>query len=90
MDANSQRPRHQDGALSSLNAAIEAMNLAKEVSRMTLASAIFGLVGTLLTTIRARLLFCGGGFLAHVYLGLGGQQELCWARASMRRRVQSP
>jgi len=54
MDANSQRPRpkRRDSALPMLNAAIEAMNLAKEVSCMTPAKAVFGSASIILTMIR--------------------------------------
>ena len=38
-----------------LNVAIEAMNLAKEVSSVTPAKAVFGSVSVLLTMIRVRL-----------------------------------
>jgi hypothetical protein len=54
MDTKSQRRR--DGALSLLNAAIEAMNLAKEVSSATPAKAVFGSVSVVLTMIRVGLL----------------------------------
>ena len=53
MEADSQR---RDDALSLLDAAIEAMNLAKEVSSVTPAKAVFGSVSALLTMIRVRLL----------------------------------
>jgi len=56
MDAKSQRSNGQDGALSSLSVAIEAINLAKEVSSITPAKAVFGSVSALLTMIRVRLL----------------------------------
>ena len=49
MDAKSKR---QDGTLSLLNAAIEAMNLAKELSSVTPAKAVFGSVGILLAMIK--------------------------------------
>ena len=65
MDAYSQqpRPKHRDSALPLLNAAIEAMNLAKEVSCMTPAKALFGSVSIILTMIRVRFrLFAGGPF----------------------------
>ena len=51
MDANSQR---QDNALSLLDVAIEAMNLAKEAMGVTPAKAVFGTVSILLTMIRVR------------------------------------
>ena len=38
-----------------LNVAIEAMNLAKEISSVTPAKAVFGSVSVLLTMIRVRL-----------------------------------
>ena len=56
MDANSRREKWQDGILSSLNAAIEAMNLAKEVASITPAKAVFGSVSALLTMIRVSVL----------------------------------
>jgi hypothetical protein len=52
MDPKSQRSRRQDATLSTLNAAIEAMNLAKEISSMTPAKAIFGSVSVILAMIR--------------------------------------
>jgi hypothetical protein len=54
MDTNSQRRR--DGALSLLNAAIEAMNLAKEVSSATPAKAVFGSVSVILVMIKVCFL----------------------------------
>ena len=54
MDTRCQQRR--DGALSLLNAAIEVMNLAKEVSSATPAKAIFGSVSAILTMIRVGLL----------------------------------
>ena len=50
MDEHTQRRR--DGALSLLDAAIEAMNLAKEVSSATPAKAVFGSVSAILVMIR--------------------------------------
>jgi len=52
MDANSQRPKGRDSVLSSLNMALEALNLAKEISGITPAKAAFGSVGVLLAMIR--------------------------------------
>jgi len=54
MDVNSQQPKGQGGALSSLNVAIEVLNLAKEVSDITPAKAAFGSVSVLLTMVRVR------------------------------------
>jgi len=58
MDTKSQRPRERGGILSSLNVAIEATNIAKEVSSITPAKAVFGTVSILLTMIRVRSLAC--------------------------------
>jgi hypothetical protein len=60
MDTKSRRSKRQDVTLSTLNAAIEAMNLAKEVSSMTPAKAIFGSVGVVLAMIRV------GSLLIHL------------------------
>jgi hypothetical protein len=50
-----------------LNVAIEAMNLAKEVSSMTPAKPVFGSVSALLTMIRVCfLLFSGDLFQVHM------------------------
>jgi len=54
MDAGSRRQKGRDDALSLLNVAIEAMNLAKEISSITPAKAVFGSVSVLLTMIRVR------------------------------------
>ena len=56
MDASSQRPRGREGALSSLNVAIETLNLAKEIAGVTPAKAAFGSVSVLLTMVRVRFL----------------------------------
>ena len=64
---SSKRQKRQDNALSLLNAAIEAMNLAKEVSSATPAKAIFGSVSILLTMIVVRfILFSNDTFQVHV------------------------
>ena len=66
MDTKPQRSKRRDGALSSLSAAIEAMNLAKEVSSMTPAKAVFASVGVLLAMIRVHfLLFSDDFFRVH-------------------------
>ena len=57
MATNSQRPKGQDGVLSLLNVAIEGLNLAKEISSITPAKAVFGTVSVLLTAIRVSFCF---------------------------------
>ena len=77
MDTDSKQQKRRDNTLSLLNAAIEAMNLAKEVSSATPAKAVFGSVSALLTMIRVRFLpFCGDELWVHIRLaGLYGQQD---------------
>jgi len=70
MDANTQRPKGRDGALSSLNAAIEVLNLAKEIADIPPAKVAFGSVSVLLTMVRVCfLLFCDDGPRVHMYPG---------------------
>lgn len=56
MATKSQRQRGSNGTLTSLNFAIEGINLAKEISSITPAKAVFDLVSFLLTMIRVCLL----------------------------------
>jgi len=56
MEAKYRRPKEQEGAISVLNAAIEAMNLAKEISSITPANAVFGSVSVILTMTRVGFL----------------------------------
>ena len=74
MDSNSQRPKGRDGALSSLNMAIDAMNLAKDIVNIAPAKAAFGSVGALLTMIRVCFfLLYNDRLRAHAYPGLDGE-----------------
>jgi hypothetical protein len=54
MDAKSQR--RQDVTLSSLNVAIEVMNLAREIASITPAKAVFGSVSVVLAMIKVSFL----------------------------------
>ena len=66
MADNSQRPKGRYNALSSLNVAIDGLNLAKEVSSITPAGPVFGSVTVLLTMIRVSFVpFCDGMFQVH-------------------------
>jgi len=66
MTDNSQRPKGRDGVLSLLNVAIDGLDLAKEVSSITPAKAVFGSVAILLTMIRVSfLLLCDRMLQAH-------------------------
>ena len=52
MEAKSQRPKGRESTISALDASIEVLNLAKEISSITPAKAVFGSVSVILTTIR--------------------------------------
>jgi len=54
--AEPQRPKGRKRTISALNTAIEALNLAKELSSITPAKAVFGSVSVILTMIRVGLL----------------------------------
>jgi len=53
MDRQAQRQRRRDNFLSSLDTTITALNLAKEISAITPAKAVFGSASAVLTMIRA-------------------------------------
>ena len=59
MAAKPRRQKGRDGVISSLNIAIGAMNLAKEISSITPAKVAFGTVAVLLTMIKVRFLSPG-------------------------------
>ena len=70
---SSKREKRQESVLSLLNAAIEAMNLAKEVSSATPAKAIFGTVSALLTMVKVRFLPSSDGTSkVHAESGING------------------
>ena len=60
MKAESQRPKEREGAILALDATIEVLNLAKEVSSIAPAKAVFGSVSVILAMIRVSFLpvFC--------------------------------
>ena len=60
MATESQQSKKREVVLSSLNVAIDIVNIAKEASSVTPATAAFGSVTILLTMIRVRLIFCNG------------------------------
>ena len=75
MATNPQRPKGRDGALSMLNAAIDILNLAKEISSITPAKAVFGSVSVLLAMIRVRFfLLRGNEPPIHIHIGLHGKR----------------
>ena len=52
MATNPQQPKERDGVLSALNVFIEALNIAKEISSITPAKAVFGSVAVVLMMVR--------------------------------------
>ena len=56
METKPRRPKEREGVVLALDAAIEAMNLAKELSRATPAKAVFGSVSGILVMIKVSLL----------------------------------
>jgi len=54
MATKSQQQKRRDVTISSLNTAIEALNIMKEATSITPAPAVFGTVSVLLTMIRVR------------------------------------
>jgi len=56
MEAKPQRPKGRDRDISSLNAAIEALTLAKEFSSIAQAGDVFGSVSNILAMIRVSLI----------------------------------
>lgn len=56
MDSKSQRPKRRDATLSSLNTAIEAVNIVKDVLSMTPATAALSTISVILAAIRVGLL----------------------------------
>ena len=55
MHANTQRQKRREFVLSSLNVAIEASNLAKELCSITPAKPVFGSFSVILTMIKVGL-----------------------------------
>ena len=67
MEAESQRPKTREDAISALNAAIEATNLAENVSTIAPVKAVLSSVSTLLTMIRVCFpLFYRDLFQVHI------------------------
>ena len=56
MDKNSRRQKRKENTISTLNAAIEALNLTKEVLSITPAKAVCGSVSVVLAMIRVCFL----------------------------------
>jgi len=73
MDPKSQQPKKRDGALSSLNTDIEALNHARNIAGIAPAAAVFDSVIALLTIIRVHFFSsCDDKLPAHMHPGLDG------------------
>ena len=57
MEAEFQQPKRREGIISTLNGAVEAMNLAEKTSTITPAKTVLGSVSRLLTLIKVCFLF---------------------------------
>jgi len=56
MEVGSQRPKEREDPISALNTAIQALNLAKDVSAIAPAKTVFGSVSVILSTISVGFL----------------------------------
>ena len=56
METKPRRPKEREGVVSALNATIDALNLAKELSSVTPAKAVFGSVSIVLAMIKVSFL----------------------------------
>ena len=92
MATKPQRPERREVALSLLNAAIEAVNIAKEASSITPAQAAFSAAGVLLTMIKVHFFpLCDEMSQVHSWPGIEDQRTgLCRARSILRRYLQGP
>ena len=93
MTTDPKQSKGRDGALSVLGIAIEGLNLAKEISSITPAKAVFGSASVILAMIKVRcfLLFYGNKLQLHVCPGLYGQRAgLHRSRVVLRRSVRCP
>jgi len=68
-EAEPQRLKGRESTVSVLNVAIEALNLAKELSNITPAGAVFGSVSVILTMIKVSLLFFVDQLQTEMHLG---------------------
>lgn len=78
MTDNSRRPKGRDSVLSPLNAAIDGLSLAKELSSITPGPSLgcFGSVGVLFITIRVGpLLFCDEVSQVHTYQDTSANEQ---------------
>ena len=92
MEPKTQQPKEQEDTVSALNAFIEALNIAKEVSSITPAKAVFGTASILLAMIRVSPTpYFASRCWAEMALGRDGQSSgLRRARAGVRQRLPRP
>jgi len=91
MAAKSQRQEERENAVSSLNAAIEAVNHAENISNIPPVKAAFGSASILLSMIRVSFLLVYDSRRWLMYTELDDQQSgLRQTGADLRRRLRSP
>ena len=74
MDSKLPQPKNRDNSLSALNVAIDAFILARILSDIPAAQAVFGTLSVVLTMVRVRFpLFLDSELLFYAYSGLPGQ-----------------
>ena len=85
MNPDAQAPERRENVISTLNVAIDVLNIAKEALSITPAKAVFGSVGALLVMIKVySLLLCVTEFPIHIYLGFDEQpSRLCRSRIDL-------
>ena len=75
MSTSAQPPKRRNNLISSLDVAIEVLNIAKEALNLTPANAVVCSVSALLVMIRVySVLFCPAKFLIRACLGYDGQR----------------
>ena len=74
MATKSRRPKGRENAVSLLNAAIDVINLAENLSSITPAKAVFGTVNVLLTMIKVYFHLCDEMFYTHMQSGFYDQR----------------
>ena len=75
METKPQRPKEHKGIALALNAVIEVLDLAKELSSITPAKAVFGSVSVILRMIRVSLLVFVDRMQSEVRLGRDGEPD---------------
>lgn len=73
MASDPQRPKRPDSVVTSLNVAIDALNITKDILGSTPAKAVCGPISVILTMIKARSLYLRQSIRAEPRSGLDDQ-----------------